>query len=49
MEFTYEDHGDKLSILYDGNTEPIVLDYTISGKTLNVIDSFGRDTIYKRK
>jgi len=40
MEFTYEDQGDKLSILYTGNTVPTVLEYSISGKNLNVKDSF---------
>lgn len=49
MKFTYQTDGDKISILYDGNTVPFETTYKIDGDTLNVIDSFGNDTIYKRK
>ncbi len=49
MEFTYTVEEGKLSFLYTGNAEPLVLDYELDGDTLNVIDSFGSDTIYKRK
>lgn len=48
MEFTYETDGDKISILYEGNTVPFESTYEIKGKKLNIIDSFGEDTIYKR-
>jgi len=49
MEFTYTTEGEKLSILYTGNTAPFETTYTIEGDTLNIKDSFGNDTIYKRK
>ena len=49
MKFTYELSETELSILYDGNTAPTVLEYVLDGDTLNVKDSFGEDTIYKRK
>ena len=49
MKFTYEATDTELSITYEGNTEPMVLEYTLDGDTLNVKDSFGSDTIYNRK
>ena len=49
MEFTYTAEAGKLSITYTGNTSPMELDYVLDGDTLNVKDSFGSDTIYKRK
>lgn len=49
MTFTYKTDGSKISFLYKGNTEPMELEYVIDGDTLNVKDSFGSDTIYKRK
>ncbi len=50
IEFTYTTSEDgKLSILYKGNTDPFETTYTISGKKLYIKDSFGSDTIYKRK
>ena len=49
MNFTYEATDSELSILYDGNTEPMVLEYVLSGTVLNVKDSFGSDTIYNKK
>ena len=50
MEFTYTASEDgKLSILYSGNTAAFETTYTIDGNTLNIKDSFGSDTIYKRK
>lgn len=49
MEFTYEiKEENKLSILYKNNTVPLETEYKIEGDTLNVIDSFGNDTIYKK-
>ena len=47
--FTYTTVDDKLSITYNGSTSPFETTYTIDGNTLNVKDSFGNDTIYKRK
>lgn len=49
MNFTYEVKGNTVSFLYDGNTEPMELEFEIDGDTLNMKDSFGSDTIYKRK
>ena len=49
MKCTYEVDGDKLSILYDGNTAPFETTFSIDGNKLNVKDSFGKDTIYTKK
>ena len=49
MKCTYEVDGDKLSILYEGNTVPFETTYSIDGNKLNVKDSFGEDTIYTRQ
>lgn len=48
MEFTYETKDGKISILYKNNTVPFESEYKIDGDTLNVIDSVGRDTLYKK-
>lgn len=48
MEFTYKTEDNKISILYTGNTAPFETEYSINGDTLNIIDSFGSDTLYKR-
>ena len=48
MEFTYTTEGDKISILYTGVTVPFETEYRIDGDTLNVVDSVGNDTLYKR-
>ena len=48
MKFTYETDGDKLSLLFDGNTDAWETTYTIEGNELNVRDIAGKDTIYKR-
>ncbi len=48
MKCTYEIDGDKISILYDGNTEPFETTFEINGDKLNVKDSFGNDTIYEK-
>lgn len=49
MKCTYKVDGNKLSILYDGNTESFDTTYSIDGNKLNVKDSFDNDTIYERK
>lgn len=49
MEFTYEDDGSKVSILYKGNTAPLELNYRIEGNKLIITDSFGSDVEYTRK
>ena len=49
MEFTYEDDGKTVSILYTGNTIASSYDYKIEGDKLIIKDSFGSDVIYTRK
>ena len=49
MKGTYEIDGDKISILYDGNTAPFETTFSIEDNKLNVKDSMGNDTIYTRK
>ena len=49
MKCTYKTDGDKLSILYDGNTVSFDTTYSIDGNKLNVKDSLGNDTIYTKK
>lgn len=48
MNFTYETDGTKLKITYEGSPA-MELEYELNGDTLNVKDSTGNDTIYKRK
>lgn len=49
MKFKYTTNGNKISITYDGNTSSFDTTFEIKGNELNVKDSFGEDTIYKRK
>ncbi len=49
MEFTYKTEGNKLSITYNGSTAAFETEYEINGDNLNVKDSFGKDTIYKKQ
>ncbi|MCR4593965.1 MAG: hypothetical protein K5761_02790 [Clostridiales bacterium] len=49
MKFTYELTDTQLSILYEGNTSPTVLEYSIDGNTANIKDSSGNETIYNKK
>ena len=51
MHFTYEADGSTLKLTFtDEDVDvPTELAYTIDGDTLNVKDSLGNDTIYKRK
>lgn len=51
MHFTYEADGSTLKLTFtdEGVDVPTELAYTIDGDTLNVKDSLGNDTIYKRK
>ena len=48
MEFTYTINENQISILYTGNTAPFETEFSINGDTLNIIDSFGSDTLYKK-
>ena len=49
MEFTYKTENGKIAITYKGNTSPFETDYEIKDNVLNVKDSFGRDTFYKKQ
>jgi len=49
MKCTYEIDGDKISILYDGDTSPFETTFSIEGNKLNVRDSNGNDTFYTKK
>ena len=49
MPFTYETKDNKISILYDGSEEPLVLDYKLEGNTLIIVDSFGSEVKYEKK
>jgi hypothetical protein len=51
MNFTYEADGSTLKLTFtDEDVDvPTELAYTIDGDSLNVKDSLGNDTIYKRK
>jgi uncharacterized protein (DUF2147 family) len=49
MEFTYKTEGNKLAITYNGSTAAFETEYSIDGDTLNVKDSFGKDTLYKKQ
>lgn len=49
MNFTYTVDDNKISILYSGNTEPIELTYKIDDDLLQITDSSGKNTNYKRK
>lgn len=47
--FTYEDDGKKVSIMYEKNTVPSEYEYKLDGDKLIIKDSFGNDVEYKRK
>ena len=51
MKFTYEADGSvlKLQFIDEGIDAPTELEYAIDGDALNIKDSLGNDTIYKRK
>ena len=49
MECTYEIDGDKVSILYKGNTSAFETTYYIECDTLHIKDSFGSDVKYEKK
>ena len=49
MEFTYEDNGEQVEILYTGNTVAGKYKYRIEGKKLIIKDSFDNDVEYTKK
>ena len=48
-DFTYEDDGKKLKILYKGDTAAFETDYKIADGKLTIKDSFDKDVVYKKK
>ena len=48
MPFTYTIDGDKISILYEGDTVSFDTTFSVNGDTLNVVDSMGEDTLYTK-
>ncbi len=46
---TYTIDGDKLSILYDGDTAPFETTFKIEDDKLTIKDSFDNDVVYTRK
>lgn len=48
-KFTYEIKDGKLSILYDGDTDPFVTDYKIENNVLTIKDSLDNDVKYTKK
>ncbi len=46
---TYTVDGDKLSILYEGDTAPFETTFKIEDNKLTVKDSLGSDVVYTRK
>lgn len=49
MEFTYEDKGDRVSILNYGTTKASEYEYRIEGNKLIIKDTFGTDVEYTKK
>ena len=47
--FTYTTDGNKITILYSGNTIPFETTYEIKDDELIIKDSYDNDTIYVRK
>ena len=46
---TLNEYGDKLSILYDGNTAPFETTYKVEGNKLTIKDSLDEDVVYNKK
>ena len=46
---TYTIEGDKLSILYEGDTAPFETTFKIEGNKLTIKDSFDNDVVYTKK
>ena len=49
IPFTYEDDGQKVTILYNGSTAASAFEYKIEGNKLIIKDSFGNDVEYVKK
>ena len=46
---TYTINGDKLSILYDGDTAPFDTTFKIEDNKLTIVDSFGSEVVYNKR
>jgi len=46
---TYEINGDKLSILYEGDTAPFETTFKIEGNKLTIKDSLDKEVVYTKK
>ena len=49
IKFTYEDKGDKVVILFEGNTVESELEYRVDGNSLIIKNSFGQDVKYNKQ
>ena len=49
LRFTYEDKGDRIVIVFDGNTVESEFEYRIEDNTLIIKDSFGQDVRYNKQ
>ena len=49
MPFTYEDDGESVKILFEGNTTPSTYKYRIEKDKLYFTDSFDKEIIYTKK
>ena len=49
MKFKYEIKDNKILITYEGETKPFETEFSIKKNVLNIKDSFGKDTLYRRK
>ena len=49
MPFTFTMEGDKLSVLFDSDTDSFDTVYKIEGNSLTIKDSLGEDVIYDKK
>ena len=48
MNFTYKTEGNKLSITFEGDTQPMNSDMTVNGDTLSMKDITGQNVIFKK-
>ena len=46
---TYTINGDKLSILYDGDTATFDTTFKIEDNKLTIVDSFGSEVVYNKR
>ena len=49
LDCTYEDDGEKLTILYKGKDKPITFNYTFEGSTLIIKDSANKEYKFNKE